>query len=161
MEGRNDGIDEIKYGPDAPFWRTSMSQAIAVFGVIRPSFENPPLNEESYKRIQESVSCARNFQERMDRVLDTPIPHKEPMSALLPRLSDAWPSGYSPLAENFAPIDDVPPRGMYPRNPGQTSNPTVVNPRFVSSPPINFVAGGKSSAQMVVVHSNTGGKPLA
>ena len=24
MEGRIDGIDETKYGPDAPFWRTSM-----------------------------------------------------------------------------------------------------------------------------------------
>ena len=24
MEGQNDGIDETEYGPDAPFWRTSM-----------------------------------------------------------------------------------------------------------------------------------------
>ena len=56
-----------------------MGQAISEFGVIRPSFENPPLNEDSYRRIQESLSRARNFQERMDRVLDTLVPHKEPM----------------------------------------------------------------------------------
>ena len=34
------------YGPDAPFWRTSMDQAIAEFGVIRPSLGNPPFGEE-------------------------------------------------------------------------------------------------------------------
>ena len=44
MEGQIDGIDETEYGPDAPFWKTSMGQAISDFGVIRPSFENPPLN---------------------------------------------------------------------------------------------------------------------
>ena len=29
MEGRIDGLDETDYGPDAPFWRTSMGQAIS------------------------------------------------------------------------------------------------------------------------------------
>ena len=65
-----------------------MGQAISEFGVIRPSFENPPLNEDAYRRIQALLDHARNFQERMDRVMDTLVPHKEPMSALLPHLSD-------------------------------------------------------------------------
>ena len=29
MECRNDVINEAEYGPDAPFWRTSMGQAIS------------------------------------------------------------------------------------------------------------------------------------
>ena len=48
---------------------------------------------------------------------------------------------------------------MSPHNLGQTSNATVLNPRYVSSPPITSVAVGQSSAQMVSVHSNVGGKP--
>ena len=65
-----------------------MGQSISEFQAIRPSFENHPLNEDAYRRIQESLSRARNFQERMDRVLATPVPHKEHMSTLLPRLTD-------------------------------------------------------------------------
>ena len=53
-----------------------MGQAISKFGVIRPSFENPPLNEDAYRRIQASLNRARNFQERMERVIATLVPHK-------------------------------------------------------------------------------------
>ena len=77
------------------------------------------------------------------------------MSALLPHMSDPWPSGYSPL------VDGVPSHGMSPHDPGQTSNPTVLNPRSVSIPPIPSIAGGKPSAQVVSVHSNVIGNPLA
>ena len=93
----------------------------------------------------------------MERIIPSPISHKEPMSALLACLSDPWPSGYRTLAKTLAPIDDLPPRGVTPHNPSQTSNPTVSNPRSVSSPPIPFVSRGKSSAQMVSVHSNARG----
>ena len=154
MEGRNDVINEAEYGPDAPFWRTSMGKSISNFGVIRPSFENPPLNEDAYRRIQELLNRACNLLERMDRVMATPIPHKEPMSALLPRLTDPWPSGYSPLS------DDAPSHGLSPRDPIQTSNPTFLNPRSVSSHPIPSIAGTKPSAQVVFVPSNIGGQPL-
>ena len=91
----------------------------------------------------------------------TPVTQKEPMSALLPHLSDPWPSRYSPLADTLALVDDVQPCGMSPRNPSQTSNPAVVNPRSISSPPITSVVARKPSSQMVSVHSNIGGQPLA
>ena len=74
--------------------------------------------------------------------MDTPIPHKVPMSSLLPHPSNPWPSGYSPLPETLTPVDDVPPCGMSPRMPGQTSNPIVVNQRSTSSPPIPSATGG-------------------
>ena len=82
------------------------------------------------------------------------------MSSLLPHLSDPWPSGYHTLADTLAPIDDLPPRGVTPHNPSQTSNPTISNPRSFSSPPLPSIARGESLAQMVSVHSNTGGEPL-
>ena len=75
-------------------------------------------------------------------------------------MSDPWPSGYHSLADTLAPIEDVLAHSLTSHNPGQTSNPIVLNPRFVSSPPIPPIAGGESSAQMVSVHSNIGGKPL-
>ena len=81
----------------------------------------------------------------MEIFFATPIPHKEPMSALLPGLSYPWPSRYRSLAENLAPIEDVPPHGMTPEYPSRTSNPAPVvsNSRSVSSPPIPSMAGGQ------------------
>ena len=61
MEGHTDSPIETKYGPNAPFWRTYMGQALFKFGVTRPSFENPPLGEDEYKRIQAFLDCALNF----------------------------------------------------------------------------------------------------
>ena len=144
IEGRVDSPIEIEYGPNAPFWRTSMGQDLSKFGVTIPSFENPPPGEDEYRRIQASLDHAHNFQERVERIIPSPVSHKEHMSALLPCLSNPWPSGYRTLAENLGPIDDIPPHGVTSHIPGQTSNPTVLNPRSVSSPPIPSVAGGKS-----------------
>ena len=55
MEGRVDGPNEVEFGLDAPFWMTSMVQAIAEFGFIRPSQGNPPLGEDEYRRIHASL----------------------------------------------------------------------------------------------------------
>ena len=85
-----------------------MGQAISKFGVIRPSFEKPLLNEDAYRIIQSSLDCTHNFQERMERVMATPVPHKEPILALLLNLSDPWPFGYSSLEETLDTINDIP-----------------------------------------------------
>ena len=159
MEGRIDSPVETKYGPNAPFWITSMGQALSEFGVTRPSFENPSPGEDEYRRIQASLDRTRNFQERVERIIPSPVSHKEPMSTLLPCLLDPCPSGYHTLVEILSPIDDIPPHGVTPHKPGQTSNPIVSNPRFVSFPPKPSVARGQSSKQMVSVHCNVGGNP--
>ena len=86
-EGRT-GPVETEYGPNDPFWRTSIGQALSEFGVTRPSFDNPSLGEDEHRRIQYSLDCARNLQERVEIIIPSPISHKEPMSALLPRISD-------------------------------------------------------------------------
>ena len=55
LEGHVDSLTPPDYGPDAHFCRTSMGQAIAKFGVIRPSPGNPPLGEEEQRRINASL----------------------------------------------------------------------------------------------------------
>ena len=97
----------------------------------------------------------------MERIISSPLPHKEPMSAILPRLLEPWPSRYRTLAETMAPIEDVPAHSVASHNPAPTYNPTVSNSRFVSSPPIPSIAGGESSTQMVSIHSNACEKPPA
>ena len=65
MEDHANSPFETEYGPNGPFWRTSMGQALSKFGVTRPSFDNPPLGEDEYRRIQSSLDHTCNFQERM------------------------------------------------------------------------------------------------
>ena len=61
MEGRTDSPDEPQYGPDAPFWRMSMGQAISSFEVNRTSPKKTSLGEEEYRQIQASIHHARRF----------------------------------------------------------------------------------------------------
>ena len=46
------------YGPNAPFWGTSMGQAIASFGVHRPSPEHSSPSEDEYRQIQLAIHHA-------------------------------------------------------------------------------------------------------
>ena len=94
----------------------------------------------------------------MERIIPSPVSYREPMSTLFPHLSDPRPSEYRTLADTLGPIEEVSFSGVISHNPGQTSNPTVVNQRSTSSPPIPFAAGGQSSAKMVSIHSNIGGE---
>ena len=58
MEGRSDSPAAPEYGPDAPFWRTSMVQYISSFGVNRNYPEQNSLDQEEYRKIQESIHRA-------------------------------------------------------------------------------------------------------
>ena len=37
----SDDTEGVEYGPNSPFWRTSLGQSISEFGTTRPSFVNP------------------------------------------------------------------------------------------------------------------------
>ena len=131
-----DSPNGIEYGPNALFWITSTGQDIFEFGFTRHYFENPPLGEDEYRRIQASLDGDYNFSERMEIISPSLISYKEPMSALFPRLTDPWHSEYCTLAETLGPIEEVSFSGVISHNPGQTSNPTVIIQRSMSSPPI-------------------------
>ena len=60
LEGCVNSPTPPDYGPDAPFWRTSMGQDIAEFEVIRPSLGNPHLGEDGISMVTPfSPSTAR------------------------------------------------------------------------------------------------------
>ena len=58
-----------------------MGQAIAEFGVIRPSPGNPPLGEEEQRRINASLDRARNFSERVEIIIPPPMSRYETLPA--------------------------------------------------------------------------------
>ena len=94
--------------------------------------------------------------QRLDTILATPIPHEEPMSAILPHKMDPWIDGYHSLVDSMKPIDPV----ETSQHPGQTSNPTVANIRSVSSPPRSSREGGQSSTPVVSIpHIAVGATP--
>ena len=94
----------------------------------------------------------------LDTILTTPMPHKEPILALLPCNTDPW-----PLDEIKHSSNGHPAYGETSRNPGQTSNsaPAVLSSRYVSSQPILSMVGGKPLVPVISVPSNAKGKPLA
>ena len=61
MQGRVDSHTKIEYGPNTPFWRNSMGQALSEFGITIPSFVNTPigasLDGDMYKRFKSSFKC--------------------------------------------------------------------------------------------------------
>ena len=85
LEGHVNSPTPPYYGSDDPFWRTSMGQDIAEFRTIRPSPRNPsPLGEEEQSIINASLNRARNFSERVERIIPPHVSHYETMSACLP-----------------------------------------------------------------------------
>ena len=70
---------ETKYGPNAPFWRTYLGQAISEFGTTRPSFVNPvrdaPWNEEMFRRFHPTIDHLHDFQESLANITASPLPH--------------------------------------------------------------------------------------
>ena len=91
----------------------------------------------------------------LDTILATPIPHKELLSALLPRNTDPW-----TLNEIKPSSDGHPVYGENSRNPGQTFNsaPIALSSSSISSHPILSMTGGKPSVPVVSVPSNVGGE---
>ena len=89
--------------------------------------------------------------QRLDTILATPMPHKEPVSSLLPCNIDPW-----PVAKIKPSSDGHPTYGETSRNPGQTSNSTlaVLSSRSISSHPILSMARGEPSVPLVFVPSN-------
>ena len=93
--------------------------------------------------------------QRLDTILATLVPHKEPILALLPPIMAPWPADYHSLDDSLRPIDPIEPL----HHLDQTFNPTVSNVRSVSSPPMTFVARGQPSIPVISVPSNAMGKP--
>ena len=74
IEGHVDDINRPDYGPNAPFWDTSMGQAIASFGTRPTSSEEMSPNVEERRQYQASILYARELENKIDNILGTPPP---------------------------------------------------------------------------------------
>ena len=137
IEGHVEDITSPDYGPNAPFWDTSMGQAIASFGTRPTSSEDISPNEEERRQYQEVILHARELDNKIDSILGTPPPR----SVVFPRNLDPWPVGYRSLADSMKPIEPILDRNVTPHNPGQTTNPTTSHIMYVPNPPGSSAPG--------------------
>ena len=95
MEGQTDALDWLfnhplddtvgaEFGPNAPFWRTSLWKSISEYGTTRPSYVTPmrefPSNEKLFKGLQPSIDHFHKFQEILKNTSSTPLPHHSEMT---------------------------------------------------------------------------------
>ena len=74
MKGHVDDTTRPDYGPNAPFWDTSMGHAIASFGTHPTSSEDISPSEEEHRQYQEAILRARELEKKIDKILGTPSP---------------------------------------------------------------------------------------
>ena len=72
IEGHVDDITHPDYGPNAPFWDTSMGQAIASLGTRPTSSKEISPNEEEHRQYQATILRARDLEKKIDKMLSTP-----------------------------------------------------------------------------------------
>ena len=93
-----------------------------------------------YRRFQPSLDIMCDFQERLEKIVSSPLPHKEPMSDLLPRPLESIPSGYRSLSTSQVTHSLTSPvkRSIVP-NPYQPPNlfTTIQNPGSSDVSPVS------------------------
>ena len=157
IEGHVDDTTHPDYGPNAPFWDTSMGQAFASFGTHPTSSEDISPNEEERRQYQEAILHARELEKKIDKILGTPPPR----SAVFPRNIDPWPVGYNSLADSMKPIEPILDRAVTLHKPSQTTNPTTSHIMSVPNPLEYSTRGEQHSIHVSSTPSIVGGQPLA
>ena len=138
------------YGPNAPFWDTSIGQAISSFGTHLNFFEEIYLDEEERRQYQESILHAQDIEIKTDDILGTP-----------PSRSTAIPMGYRSLADSMRPIESIIDRTVTPHNLGQTTKHTTSYVMSVPNPPRSCAPGTQPSIPVSSLPSSAEGKPSA
>ena len=73
-EGHVDDITHPDYGPNAPFWDTSIRQAIASFRNHLNFSEEISPDEEEHRQYQAVILHAQEIEKKIDDILGTPPP---------------------------------------------------------------------------------------
>ena len=149
IEGHVDDTTRLYYGPNAPFWDTSIGQAIASFGTCLNFSEEVSPNEEERIQYHAAIFHAREIERKIDHILGTP-----------PSCSTIVPVGYRSLANSMRPIEPILDQTVTPHNPGQTSNPTASHIMYVPNPLGSFKPRAQHSIMVPSLPSSVGGKPL-
>ena len=124
IEGHVDDTTRPYYGPNAPFWDTSIGQAIASFGTRLNFYEEVSPNEEEHRQYQAAILRAQEIEKKIDNILGTPPPR----SAIVP-------VGYYSLFDSMRPIEPILDHTVTPHNLVQTTNPTTSHIMSVPNPP--------------------------
>ena len=133
IEGHVDDTTHPDYGPNAPFWDTSIGQAIASFSTHLNFSEEVSPNEVECRQYQEAILCAQEIEKKIDNILGTPPPR----SAVVPM-------GYRSLADSMRPIEPILDHTVTPNSLGQTSNPTASHIMYVPNPTWVFCTWGST-----------------
>ena len=116
IEGHVDDTTRLDYGPNAPFWDTSIGQALASFGTHLNSFGD----EEECRKYRAAILHAQEIDKQINELLG-PTPSRS-TSVLV---------GYRSLADSMRPIELIIDRPITPHNPGQNTTPTTSHVMFV------------------------------
>ena len=142
MKGHVDETNHLDFGPNAPFWDTSIGQAIASFGTRLNSSED----EEEHRKYRATILRAQEIDKQIDDLLG-PTPSR----------STYVPVGYHSLADSMRPIEPIIDRAITPHNPGQ--NTTTSHVMSVPNPPRSSAPGTLPSILVSSVPSSAGGQP--
>ena len=119
-EGHVDGTTRPNYGPNDPFWDTSIGQAITSFGTCL----NSSKDEEEPRQYCATILHAQEIDKQIDEILGA-----------TPSRSTSVPVGYRSLADSMRPIELIIDHAVTPHNPGQITTPITYHVMSVPSPP--------------------------
>ena len=143
-KGHVDDTTRPDYGPNAPFWDSSIGKAIASFGT------HLNFSEEEHRQYHIAILHAQEIERKIDDILGTP-----------PSRSIVVLVGYRSLADSMRPIEPIIDRAVTPHNPGQISIPTTSYIMSVPNPPRSSTPGAQPSIHVSSSPSSAGGKPSA
>ena len=148
IEGHVDDTTHPDYGPNAPFWDTSIGKAITSFGTSLNFSEEVSLDEEECRQYHAAILHAQEIEKKIDDILGTPLSR-----------SAAVPVGYRSLADSMRPIESILDCIVTPHKLGQTSNPTASHIMSVPNPHGSSAFGVQHSIPISSSPSSAGGKP--
>ena len=150
IEGHVYDTTSLDYGPNAPFWDTSIGQAIASFGTHLNFSEEVSPNEEERRQYQVAILHAQEIHKKIEDILGTPPPR----SAVVP-------VGYRSLVDSMRPIEPIIDHPIIPHNPCQNTNPTTSHVMSIPNIPWSFSPRSQHSIPVSSLPSGAEGKPPA
>ena len=146
IESHVDDTTHPDYGPNAPFWDTSIGQTISSFSTCLNSSEE----EEEHRKYHATILYAQEIDKQIDERL-----------GLTPSHSTFFPVGYRSHVDSMRPIEPIIDHAVTPHNPGQITTPITSYVMSVPNPPRSSTPRSQPSVPVSSVPSSAGGKPPA
>ena len=138
------------YGSNAPFWDTSIGQAIASFGTYLNSPGEVSPDEEEHKQYHATILYVQDIDKQIDDLLGS-----------TPACSTSLPMGYHSLADSMTPIEPIIDFPITTNNPGQITTPITSHVISIPNPPRYSTPSSQPSIPVSSIPSSTREQPLA